>query len=75
MTHMTGATVKQFKDALEVMRKIYPFEDDKTFISSDVNRYTEEYSALEIVTRDESGVVVNLSCDVKNVTGGDDFAD
>ena len=75
MTRLRGATVKQFKDALEVMRSVYPYEDERTIISSDINRYTEEHSCLEITTRDDTGVVVNLSCDVKAVTGRNDDAD
>jgi len=69
MTHMTGATVKQFKDALEVMRTVYPYKDEDTRIVSDVSLYSCEHYSLEIATRDETGIRVNLSCDIKAVCG------
>ena len=68
MTRLNGATVKQFKDALEIMREVYPFKDEETYIVSDTNLYSCEHSQLEIHTVDETGVRVNLSCDVKEVT-------
>lgn len=69
MTHMSGATVKQFKDALEIMHGVYPYKDEDTRIVSDVSPYSCEHYSLEIATRDETGVRVNLSCDIRAVCG------
>ena len=68
MTRLSGATVKEFKDVLEVMRSVYPFKDEETYVTSDINRYTAEHSVLEITTKDKTGVRVNLMCDVKEVS-------
>jgi len=70
MTHMSGATVKQFKDALEVMRTVYPYKDENTRIVSDTSLYAAAHTYLEIATRDETGVMVNLSCDIGSATEG-----
>ena len=69
MTHMSGATVKQFKDALEIMHGVYPYKDEKTRIVSDTDLCAMGHYSLVIATRDESGVVVNLSCDLAAVCG------
>lgn len=59
-----GATVKQFLDTLEEMRSIYPFEDDKTRLSTN-NRNSFDHNALTIVTKDErTGVWVEMSKDI-----------
>ena len=58
---MTGGTVKQFKDALEEMRKIYPFDDGKTRI---VLRepLTNNANKLTVLTVDEeSQVFITMS--------------
>ena len=68
MTRLSGATVEEFKGALEVMRSVYPYEDEKTYIVSDTSLYSCEHTQLEIHTVDKTGVRVNLSCDVKEVT-------
>ena len=72
MTHLSSATVKEFKDALEVMRSVYPFKDEETYIVSDINVVTEMHSVLEITTKDKTGVRVHLMCDVKEVNDGRD---
>lgn len=45
-------TVKQFIDTLDEMHTIYPFEDDKTEISTQ-NLITGENNILHIYTKDE----------------------
>lgn len=66
MTHLIGATVAQFKETLETMKKVYPFEDDKTKIVSDSNPYDLAHTFLEVTTMDEStGVKVNLSKNIE----------
>lgn len=46
------ATVKQFMDGLEEMRKIYPFEDDKTYMGTE-NIESRQHNRLSIYTVDE----------------------
>lgn len=49
---MTGGTVKQFKDALEEMRKVYNFKDEKTRI--DLREpITNNANKLTVLTVDE----------------------
>lgn len=67
MTRLSGATVKEFKDVIELMRTVYPFKDEETYITSDINLCTLEHSVIEITTKDKTGVRVNLMCDVKEV--------
>lgn len=56
-----NGTIKQFKDTLEVMRSIYPFEDDKTRMQTrDIQSL--DHNHLSIVTKDENtGVWIELS--------------
>ena len=68
MTRLSGATVKEFMDALDVMRTVYPFKDEETMIVSDMCLYAEAHNSLEITTVDKTGVRVNLMCDVKEVS-------
>lgn len=59
-----GGTVKQFLDTLEEMRAIYPFEDDKTRLSTH-NSNTCSPNSLTIVTKDEkTGIWVELHKDI-----------
>ena len=49
---MTGGTVKQFKDALEEMRTVYNFDDEKTRI--DLREpFTNNANKLTVLTIDE----------------------
>lgn len=64
---MTG-TVKQFKDTLEEMKTVYPYDDEKTFIQTrDVA--TIGHNHLSLVTTDEkTGILIEMS---KSVVKGD----
>lgn len=57
---MTG-TVKQFKDALEEMRSIYPYQDDKTYIQTrDIVNLGHDH--LSLATTDEkTGILIEMS--------------
>lgn len=59
-----GATVKQFVDAIEEMRKVYPFKDESTRMSiMDSCRMTPNH--LTVITTDErTGVVITMSKDI-----------
>jgi hypothetical protein len=60
---MTG-TVKQFKDTLEIMGSIYPFEEDKTKMQTrDI--CSLDHNHLSIITQDEkTGVWIEMSRDL-----------
>lgn len=56
-----NGTVKQFKDILEEMRNVYPFKDEKTFLSTH-GILSQGNNALEIHTEDEkTGVTIVMS--------------
>ena len=58
-------TVKQFKDMLEEMKTIYPYDDEKTLLSTDCVR-TMSSDRLEIRTVDEkTGVTIVMAKDVE----------
>lgn len=64
---MTGGTVKQFKDALEEMRKIYPFEDEKTRVDTR-SLFTNNANSLTIITTDEeTGIAIEMSKNIPYV--------
>ena len=56
-----NGTIKQFKDTLELMRSVYPFEDDKTRMQTrDICNL--DHNHLSIVTQDaETGVWIEMS--------------
>jgi len=49
---MTGGTVKQFKEALEDMKKIYSFDDEKTRIDTS-SPLSHNANKLTVATIDE----------------------
>lgn len=53
-------TVKQLKDMIEEMRTVYPFEDDKTHISTyNVRRFNQ--NEVNLFTKDKrTGVVIKM---------------
>lgn len=56
-----NGTIKQFKDAIEEMRKIYPFKDEYTQLST-YNIMSKEHNMLELRTVDkETGITVCMS--------------
>ena len=56
-----NGTVKQFKDTLEVMRKVYPFKDEKTKMQT-MDICSLDHSHLSIATEDEeTGVLIQMS--------------
>lgn len=62
---MVGGTVKQFKDALEEMKSIYQFDDEKTQICtvSEICRYDNQ---LSIITTDEkTGIDIRMTKNIK----------
>lgn len=64
MKEMNG-TVKQFKDMIEEMRGIYPFEDDKTYLSThDV--ICRANRRLQLQTTDEkTGVIIVMEKEIE----------
>lgn len=64
MTRLSGASVKEFKDAIEKMRGVYTFEDEDAIIVSDCCLVEMKHSMLEIRVQDKSGVIVTMTCEV-----------
>lgn len=63
-----NTTVKQFKDTIEEMRTIYPFDDDKSYISTfDILRQTENIFRIRTVD-EKTGITVILE---KNLKGNE----
>ena len=61
---MEGGTVKQFLDALDEMRAIYPFKDEETYLCTRDFK-TLSHNSLSIRTKDEkTGIYVELSKDI-----------
>lgn len=56
-----GGTVKQFKDVLEEMKTIYPYDDEKTRLcTSDVRTFAPTQAS--IVTTDEAtGIIIQMT--------------
>lgn len=56
-----NGTVKQFKEALEEMKTIYPYEDDKTIIKTR-DAISMGNNHLSIATKDEkTGILIEMS--------------
>ena len=54
MTNVRGMTLQQFYDVLEEMRKIYPFEADKTHLGNFRDLPSDSMRNVEIITRDDA---------------------
>ena len=60
-------TVKQFKDMIEEMRSIYPFDDEKAYMSIH-DLATRENSRLQIHVKDEkTGVLIVMEKHVPDI--------
>lgn len=64
MTRLSGASVKEFKEAIEKMRGVYSFKDEDAFIVSDTCLVEMQHRMLEVSVQDKSGVVVTMTCEV-----------
>lgn len=61
MTRPRGMTIKQLCGIMDDMRKIYDFEDDKTYITNMLDILSETMNCLEITTFDEAtGVQITM---------------
>lgn len=67
---LRGITVKQFKDTLESMRKVYNFDDEKTRLSDCIDCFNGRIGNVEINTIDEENEVV--VCLTKRVEQGEE---
>lgn len=57
---MRGGTVKQFKDLLEDMKKVYPYKDEKTFLSTYDEDRLVPYAVTIITEDEETGVEIRM---------------
>ena len=56
-----NGTVEQFKDAIEEMRTIYPFDDDETFMSTyDLNSGSHDHLQIHVVD-EKTGIDIIMS--------------
>lgn len=54
-------TVKQFKDALEEMKSIHPYQDDQTYIQTrDIVNLGDDHLSL-FTTDEKTGIVIEMS--------------
>lgn len=59
-----GATVEQFLEALEAMRKVYPFKNEETRLAV-MDFRTLSPNCLTVTTMDkETGVFITMSKDI-----------
>ena len=66
-----SVTVKQYKDLLEEMKKVYPYEDEKTNINCMAD-LTTRYPRLEIQTEDEAtGITVIMRAEFDRSDGNE----
>jgi hypothetical protein len=62
---MESANVKQFLDALQEMKAIYPFDDEKTILCTR-DLATLSHNSLSIRTKDEyTGIFIEMSKDLR----------
>ena len=62
MNNLHGMTLQQFYDTLEIMRSIYPFDAEKTYLGNLRDLPSDSFRNVEIITRDEkTGVQIVLS--------------
>ena len=63
--------MKQFRDTVEEMRTIYPFEDDKTHICELYDLITNEIRCVEIMTLDKrTNTRIIMSKEVRGFDNG-----
>lgn len=63
---MENPTIEEFKQTLEIMRKAYPFEDNRTVIENTIDYATGKNTVINLMTLDDNGTEVRLS---KNISG------
>ena len=68
MNNVRGMSLQQFYDVLEDMRKIYPFEANKTYLGNLRDLPSDSLRNVEIITLDEkTGIQIVMN---KGVTDG-----
>lgn len=71
MNNVRGMSLQQFYDVLEDMRKIYPFEANKTYLGNLRDLPSDSLRNVEIITMDEkTGIQIVMS---KGVADGQWF--
>ena len=58
---MVGGTVKQFKDALEEMKKLFPYNEEKTRISTIDEKGYDNHRLTIVTTDEETGIFIQMS--------------
>ena len=66
MSHLSGVTLKEFHEMVESMRKVYPFQDEKTKIVDTIDPKWGAHMLLDLHAYDEENKVhVRLSKEAK----------
>ena len=66
MTKLSGATISDFLETVEIMRTVYPFENDKAKIVNTYDFPSCTHSTLELYVKDENtGVHITLQKDIE----------
>lgn len=67
MNNVIGMSLAQFNKAIEEMRSIYPFEDDKAVLGNLKDMLSDSQRRVEIITRDEdTGITIVMQKEVDN---------
>lgn len=65
MNQVQGMSITQLKSTLDEMRKVYKFDDDKTYFANMHDKISDSQRHVEIISRDEAtGVNIVMSKDV-----------
>lgn len=68
MNDLYGASIAQFKNALDEMKTIYDFDEDKTYFGTIKDARSQTFSCLEIMTRDEkTGINIWMNKHIANI--------
>lgn len=54
MTKLNGATISDFLETVEIMRTVYPFENDKAKIVNTYDFPSQSHTTLELYVKDEN---------------------
>lgn len=65
MNNVQGMSITQLNNTLDDMRKVYKFDDDKTYFASMHDILSDRQTHVEIISKDDAtGVKIVMSKDV-----------
>lgn len=67
MTKLSGATISDFLETVEIMRTVYHFENDKAKIVNTYDFPSQSHTTLELYVKDENtGVHITLQKEIEH---------